>query len=98
MKEKARPAPTDNGRSLKNKCPTDQGPVRADYELKYGPQERYFPKSLTLVGIPALSALSNPATAALLEITTSICAELFGSRVLSISACRFDPEKEEKQQ
>lgn len=50
------------------------------------------------MGIPALSALSNPATAALLEITTTMCAELLGSRVLSMRAWRFDPEKDRKTQ
>lgn len=57
-------------------------------------QESSFPKSLTLVGIPALSALPKPATAALLETTTTMCAELLGSLVLSMRAWRLDPEKE----
>lgn len=50
----------------------------------------------TLVGMPALAARSSPATAALLEMTRTMWAALLGSRVLSISACRFEPE--EKQQ
>lgn len=50
------------------------------------------------MGIPALSALSKPDTAALLEITTTMCAELLGSLVLSMRAWRFDPEKGRKAQ
>lgn len=50
------------------------------------------------MGMPARAARSSPATAALLEMTTTMCAALLGSRVLSISACRFEPEKEEHQQ
>lgn len=41
--------------------------------------------------MPARSARSKPATAALLEMTRTMCEELFGSRVLSMSAWRFDP-------
>jgi len=48
------------------------------------------------VGIPAFSALSKPATAALLEITMTMCAKLLGSLVLSMRAWRFDPEKRQK--
>lgn len=52
----------------------------------------------TLVGMPARAARSSPATAALLEMTSTMCAALLGSRVLSISACRFEPEEEKPQQ
>lgn len=43
--------------------------------------------------MPAFSALSRPATPALLEMTTTMCVELFASLVLSMRAWRFDPEK-----
>ena len=51
--------------------------------------------TITLVGIAAFSALLRPCTLGLLEITSTMLAELllFSSVVWSIKACKFVPTK-----
>lgn len=91
---KASPAPTPNPDIERTSAPPTPGPVEADCELQRRWQERHFSQLLTLVGMPALAATSKPATPALLEMTTTMCAELLGACVLAMRAWRFDPEKE----
>lgn len=93
MKWKGRPGTHPQSRTPQDGCPRPQGPWGQGKSLSAAAgKTRSTP--LTLVGMPALAALSRPATAALLETTTTMRAALPGSWVLSMRAWRFDPAEE----